>query len=200
MQEWLVQPKIPFIPSLLHPDLYNLIKEHMLHHPTTHIDEVLAEQGHSVLHLPPHHLDLNPKELIWATIKDWIAVNNTTLKLEDVTHLTKEGSASITLENLSSRCHHIVKAGAKYSKSKQLERFTNNPNNSKDAIDTDKDSSSGSLSKTLPAAIEEEDDADGVHQDIYVLAISNLYLFGILHIVTGHCYTTNGFLPMSYPR
>lgn len=115
-------------------------------------------------------------------------MNNTTLKLEDVTHLTKERSASTALKNWSSRYHHIVKAGAKYSKSKQLERFTNNPNNSSDAIDTDKDISTGSLSETLPAAIDEEDDADGVHQDIYVLTIFNLYLFGILHILWLHMY------------
>jgi transposase len=180
MQEWVVQQNIT---SLLHPDLYNLIKEHMPHHPTNHINEVLAETGHSILHLPPHYLDLNTKQLLWATIKDWIAVNNTTPKLDDVTHLTKEGSASIALENWSSRCHHIVKAEAKYFESKQLETFTINPNNSSDTTDPDKDTSTGSLSETLPAVIDEEDDSDDVHQDIYVLALFSWYLFGILHIL-----------------
>jgi hypothetical protein len=183
MQEWLVQPNTPFIPSLLHSDLYSLIKEHMPHHTTNHINEVLAEQGHSALHLSPHHLDLKPKQLIWVTIKDWIAVTNTTLKFEDVTHLTKEGSASINLENWSSRCHQIVKAEVKHPESEQLDRFIINPNNSSNAIGTDKDTSTGSLSETLPAIIDDKDDADGVHQDIYVLAIFNWYLFSILHIL-----------------
>jgi hypothetical protein len=166
MQEWLMQPNIPLTPSLLHPNLYNPIKERMSHHPTYHIDEVLAEQGHSVLHLPPHHLNLNPKQLILATIIDWVALKNTTPKMDDVTHLTKERTASVTLENWSSRCHHVVKAAAKYFESEQLERFTVNPNNSSDAIDTDKDTNTGSLSETLPAVIDKEDDDDDVHQDI----------------------------------
>jgi transposase len=67
---------IPFASSLLHPELYKLSDKQKPHCCTYHIDRVLAEHGHPILHLQPYHLDLNPVELMWATIKDWIAKNN----------------------------------------------------------------------------------------------------------------------------
>jgi hypothetical protein len=132
----------------------------MPHHPTNHINEVLTEKGCTILHLPPHHLDLNPKHHIWATIKDWVAVKKATLKLNNATHLTKEGSASTTLENRSYRCHHVVKAEDKYFESKLLEMVTINPNNGSNATDTHKDADTSRLRETFPAVIDEENDAD----------------------------------------
>jgi hypothetical protein len=129
---------------------------------------------------------LNPKHLIWVTIKGWVAVKKATLKLNDVTHLTKEGSASTTLENRSYRCHHVVKAEAKHFESKQLEMFTINPKNGSNAIDTDKDTDTGSLGEILPAVIDEDDD-DDIHQDIYVLVLFN-WCFDILHILQLYMY------------
>jgi hypothetical protein len=34
----------------------------------------------------------------------------------------------------------------------------------------------------------------------YNVVIKTVKTNNIQHIVTGRCYTTNGFLPMSYPR
>jgi transposase len=45
---------------------------------------IFAEHNHSILLLPPYHPELNPIELIWATVKNWVAQNNTTFKMDDV--------------------------------------------------------------------------------------------------------------------
>jgi hypothetical protein len=95
MQEWLAQQDIPFTNSLLHAELYNLIKMHRLQHHTYQINGVLAGHGHFLLCLPPYHPDLNPVELIWL-LKDEVAMKNTTFKLDDVIHFTKEMHASVT--------------------------------------------------------------------------------------------------------
>jgi transposase len=54
------------------------------------IDQLLAEKGHTVLRLPPYHPDLNPIELIWANVKQWVAGKNTTFKIKDVEQLCRQ--------------------------------------------------------------------------------------------------------------
>jgi hypothetical protein len=44
--------------------------------------------GHSVLHLPPYHLELNPIKLMWAIFKNGIADKNVTFGIGDVIKLT----------------------------------------------------------------------------------------------------------------
>jgi transposase len=48
------------------------------------IDGIFAEHNHNILRLPPYHLELNPIELIWAHVKNSVAQNNTTFKMDDV--------------------------------------------------------------------------------------------------------------------
>jgi hypothetical protein len=114
MQEWLVQWNIPFTPSLLCPELDMLIEEHKPHCCTYHIIQMFTEHGHTVLHLSPYHLDLNPKEVTWATVKGCTVAKITTFKLDDKIHLMKERFVSITLGNWSPICCHITEDEAKY--------------------------------------------------------------------------------------
>lgn len=57
--------------------------------------------GHEVLRLPPYHCQLNPKELIWAQIKEDIRKNNSNSnqKLKIVEGLTKKAIDKVTAEN-----------------------------------------------------------------------------------------------------
>lgn len=72
MQKWLTDNGISYCESMLKPQLYSLIKLKKPQLKMYKIDAVLAQHGHSVLRLPPYHPDLNPIELIWATVKDYI--------------------------------------------------------------------------------------------------------------------------------
>jgi transposase len=42
------------------------------------IDGIFAQHNHNILRLPKYHPEFNSIELIWATVKNWVAQNNTT--------------------------------------------------------------------------------------------------------------------------
>ena len=77
MISWLTERNIPFRNDMLKPDLYSLIKAN---NRIYKIDTILAEHCHTVLRLPPYHPELNPIELIWAAVKNWIAKKMLLLK------------------------------------------------------------------------------------------------------------------------
>lgn len=45
----------------------------------------------TVLRLPPYHCELNPIELAWSSVKNYVKMNNTSYKLPDVKKLLIEG-------------------------------------------------------------------------------------------------------------
>ena len=50
------------------------------------------------LRLPPFHCNLNPIELVWAQLKDYVARHNKTFKLADVRQLVGEGLLEVTAD------------------------------------------------------------------------------------------------------
>jgi hypothetical protein len=96
MLSWLNEKRIIHTEDMRKPDLYELIKTHKPLYSTYKTDMILAEHGHSVLRLPPYYPQLNPIELIWATVKKRIADRNVTLRMEDVIKLADEQFASIS--------------------------------------------------------------------------------------------------------
>jgi transposase len=54
------------------------------------IDHILSSYGYTVLRLPPYHPDLNPIEMIWSQVKQWLARINITFKTEDVKLLCEQ--------------------------------------------------------------------------------------------------------------
>nr|CAH7752411.1 unnamed protein product [Callosobruchus chinensis] len=61
---------------MLKAELYSLIKIHKPRYKTCEIDKIMTEAGHSVSRLPPYHPDLNPIELVWASLKQYVAERN----------------------------------------------------------------------------------------------------------------------------
>nr|CAH7716795.1 unnamed protein product [Callosobruchus chinensis] len=124
---------------MLKPELYELIKEHKQQFVQYKFDMLLGSYGHTVPRLPPYHLDLNPIELIWATVKHNVAQRNVTFDLEDIKKLADEEFAKITPEKRQKRCNHVIDIKSKY-----LEKERVIDNNSEEFIitltDTDSDS------------------------------------------------------------
>lgn len=60
---------IPFTDSLLKPDLYNVIKLHKLPFRKNAIDEIMQNEGHKAVRLPPYHPDLNSIEMVWVEMQ-----------------------------------------------------------------------------------------------------------------------------------
>ncbi|XP_022179192.1 uncharacterized protein LOC111039855 [Myzus persicae] len=54
-------------------------------------DETVKTHNIHILSLPPYHRELNPIELIWSAIKNFVRMDNSTLKIRDVKRLSIEG-------------------------------------------------------------------------------------------------------------
>ncbi|KAJ4428617.1 hypothetical protein ANN_24661 [Periplaneta americana] len=103
-----------FQENMLKVELYGLIKTHKPLHKTYVIDNLLAMNGHCVLRLPPYSSELNPLELIWADIKQWVAGQNTTFKLEQVMKLCQQRVDDISVEKWEKVCEHVEKIEDEY--------------------------------------------------------------------------------------
>jgi transposase len=49
-----------------------------------------------LLRLPPYHPDLNPIELIWASVKEYVARKNVSFRLDAAMKLAEEKLSLIT--------------------------------------------------------------------------------------------------------
>lgn len=118
MIKWLEDKNIPYETSMLKPQLYRLIQNHKAQFKKYVLDEELskAEAGHSVLRLPPYHPDLNPIELIWAEVKDYVATHNTTFKMGDVQKLCDEKFSAMGPESWIPKCNHVKTTEEEYLK------------------------------------------------------------------------------------
>lgn len=71
------------------------------------VDETAKAQNITVLRLPPYHCELNPIELIWADVKNFVADKNTTFKMADVQNLFQEALSRVTSERWRKCVKHV---------------------------------------------------------------------------------------------
>ena len=69
---WLEQV---FAPVLENPEKSVLIIDNATHHPKDRIKDIADDYGFSVIFLPKYSPDLNPVELYWANIKNWLRLH-----------------------------------------------------------------------------------------------------------------------------
>lgn len=106
MREWLRARNIPFTNDMLKIDLYSLIKVHKPQYKTYEIDRIMAAHGHTVVRLPPYHPDLNPIELVWAALKQYVAERNIDFTLKTVDRLCDEFFNTFSENEWKKRCEH----------------------------------------------------------------------------------------------
>ena len=113
IQAWLTRQQIPFGATLLKAELLQICKQHKPT-PSFLLDNILKEYGHDCLRLPAYHADLNSIELIWATMKGYIARQNVSFKMTDVIQLSHDTIAAVTEDDLVSSCRHVEELERKY--------------------------------------------------------------------------------------
>ncbi|CAH1997747.1 unnamed protein product [Acanthoscelides obtectus] len=107
----------------------------------------------TVIRLPPYNPDLNPIELIWATVKNRVADRNITFTLDDAQRIAEEEFSNITPHDWKKRCDHVIKIETEYLEREDKvyaisEEFIINIGN--DDTDSDSDSDVGD-SESLPS-------------------------------------------------
>jgi hypothetical protein len=104
---------IQFCDTVLKVQLYEIIKAYKPKYKTFLVDEIMAANGHTVLRLPPYHPDLNPIELIWVDVKQWVGANNT-CRTSDVKHLCEQRFEGTGEDKWISVCEHVEEVGKQY--------------------------------------------------------------------------------------
>ncbi|GBP16670.1 Ral GTPase-activating protein subunit alpha-2 [Eumeta japonica] len=68
------------------------------------MDNILAENNHFVILLPPYHPDLHPIEMAWANIKGYVSSKNVTWNFEKVKELVNEKVAAMGSSEWAKLC------------------------------------------------------------------------------------------------
>ena len=107
IKSWLDKHNIAYPPFALKPQLYDIAK--LNKQPVEYeADQLIRAAGHDVLRLPAYHCSLNPIELIWANLKNRIALDNKTFKLKDVEVMVHEGFQRIDQPTWSNCVDHVA--------------------------------------------------------------------------------------------
>uniref|UniRef100_T1IL83 Tc1-like transposase DDE domain-containing protein n=1 Tax=Strigamia maritima TaxID=126957 RepID=T1IL83_STRMM len=72
MQKWLRQNSVHFDIQMIKSKLWSLIKDIKSRFQKFKVDEIALKAGHEVLRLPPRHCILNPIEMAWSQVKDFV--------------------------------------------------------------------------------------------------------------------------------
>lgn len=115
MQNWLTENNVEFNESFTKPQLYELIKRHR---PAKQyeIDNLLRDNGHTVLRLPPYHCDLNAIEMIWSSMKRHVAEHNIGKSKAEMPQLVAEAFNKISAAEWQKYCAHVKNIENEYLK------------------------------------------------------------------------------------
>jgi hypothetical protein len=81
-----------------------------------HTDMLCAAHGHTVIRLPPYMCDLNPIELAWREIKDYVRSHNAAGDMSPTTlqELLQEAIKGVTKEDWAGYCRYVTNIGNSY--------------------------------------------------------------------------------------
>ena len=89
---------IPFCDMMLKVQLYEIIKAYKPKY-----------KSFMMLILLPYCSDINPVELIWVDVKQWVGANNTTFCINDTKHLCEQKFEETGADKWICVCEHIEK-------------------------------------------------------------------------------------------
>lgn len=101
--EWLERNKIYCRKDSLKSELIEILKK-MAPEPIYAIDELAAAHGHKILRTPPYHPELQPIEICWGIVKNYIA-NHCDFTMKNLIKKLDNGFEEVTQET----CTKIIK-------------------------------------------------------------------------------------------
>ncbi|XP_011558594.3 uncharacterized protein LOC105389210 [Plutella xylostella] len=143
MQQWLENQGVQHHSAMRKCDLMKIIDEQNTgkHYK---IDEILNENGHIVLRLPPYHPDLNPIELVWGHVKGELERTTIDSNLDEKIKGLELLFSNYSPEKWKNCDEHVIKNEDEYYKSDRgfddaLDRFIIQVNQKDDEDDDDDD-------------------------------------------------------------
>ena len=122
MQQWLRDQGVRCDDRMTRARLYELIKlKKAGQRPVYQVDTYLQQHGHQVLRLPPYHMELNPLELIWTDVKQYVARNISSLTGTDVRQLIAHAIAQTDRAAWQRCCEHVRTVEQRYWKQDSLQ-------------------------------------------------------------------------------
>ncbi|CAH0730993.1 unnamed protein product, partial [Brenthis ino] len=84
--------------------------------PVYSVDAILTGLGHKILRLPPYHCDLNPIEMVWASMKRKVAEINIGKPSNQIPEMVQNAFDSILVDEWRNHCAHVKKIEKEYQK------------------------------------------------------------------------------------
>lgn len=114
MQLWLTERNIPYSDTMLKPQLYKLITLHKDQYKKYELDSILKHGNHTVLRLPPDHPDLNPVEIAWTAIKEYVAKKSISWNINNAMELVKQKVNLMGQEEWCIFCRQVMTLEEEY--------------------------------------------------------------------------------------
>lgn len=112
--KWLTDKGAVIDRPMVIAELLDMVKRLKPLHEKYVIDELAKAHNITILRLPPYHCELNPIELAWSSVKNYVRMNNTSYKLEDVKKLLIEGVDRIDSNMWTNFIRHTKKEEKKF--------------------------------------------------------------------------------------
>ncbi|KFM66604.1 hypothetical protein X975_20146, partial [Stegodyphus mimosarum] len=143
MVNWLTKKTICCDPKMRKAELFTLIECNRPKRVIYKIHNIIKENGHHVVRLPPYHRDLNAIEYVWSSVKRLLRERNVTgdLSLENLKNLTQKALDEVTSQECQAHCNHVEKLENSYwDKDELLEEIVDELIIQTDSSDSDSDS------------------------------------------------------------
>ncbi|XP_054015963.1 uncharacterized protein LOC128896630 [Hylaeus anthracinus] len=107
IQQWLRARGITFADDIIKIELLHIMKQQQV--PDNYaVDEIVKRKNVTILRLLPYHCELNPIQMIWTQVTNYVATRNTTFKFNDMTRFFTEAVNNVIADNWKTCIDHVV--------------------------------------------------------------------------------------------
>ncbi|GJQ76941.1 hypothetical protein Trydic_g15138 [Trypoxylus dichotomus] len=94
---WIISKRITMDNTLLKIELLQFANNYLNNNPIPYvIDEMVADSSRTILRSPPCHCNLNPIDMVWAKVKEYVAANKKPFQFPTAKELLVEDFKLVT--------------------------------------------------------------------------------------------------------
>ena len=101
--DWLKSKDIAVPKKILRAELWTMCKQERDRYPAKIVESIAKNAGHETLRLPPHHCELNPIEMVWGVLKNYVATENKDMTIKSVEELFRKRHAELKINPSSGK-------------------------------------------------------------------------------------------------